>query len=312
MRAVVYGRALEVLDPEQRARVTVRVWVLRLVWASLPFVAGPGAGEAVQHWSTAPQRVAATLLWLAWGVALVATAAPRPIGLTALRVISPAFVALGVILAVRSTASSSATGAAVAGVVLAFALVESTQIAQWAVNGVAYGDERRFPLTNPPGLYLGPVPLARAIVAAGIAAGPLLLADGRIGLGIAALVVGMPLAATLSRALHTLSRRLIVLVPAGLVIVDPMTLADPVLLTRERIRALSPAALPAQVNAAGLDLRLGATFGSVALSLDREGDIMRRRSRRASELLRARDIVFAAQRRRELLATAGDRRIRVR
>lgn len=311
MRAVVYGRALEVLDPEQRARVIVKVWVLRVVWASLPFVAGPAAGEALQHWSTAPQRVAATLLWLAWGVALIATAAPRPIGLTALRVVSPTFVVLGVIVAVRSTASSSATAAAVAGVVLAFALVESTQIAQWAVNGVAYGDEQRFPLTTPPGLYLGPLPLARAIVAAGIAAGPLLLADGRIGLGIAALAVGLPLAAALSRAVHALSQRLIVLVPAGFVIVDPMTLADPVLLTRERIRALGPTAVPTHVDAGALDLRLGATFGSVSLSLDREVDVMRRRSRRASELLRASDIVVAAQRRRELLATAAGRRIRV-
>ena len=74
------------------------------------------------------------------------------------------------------------------------------------------------------------------LVAAGVVAPVLLLADGEIVLGVVALLVGAALVAVLSRSLESLSRRWAVLVPAGFVVVDPLTLADPVLFLREHVR----------------------------------------------------------------------------
>ena len=69
---------------------------------------------------------------------------------------------------------------------------------------MAYGDEIRFPLRIPLSLFLGPVPLAVLLIAAGVSAGPLLLADGRYVVGVVATVVGLPIAAALARSLHAL------------------------------------------------------------------------------------------------------------
>jgi hypothetical protein len=77
-----------------------------------------------------------------------------------------------------------------------------------------------------------------ALVAAGIASGPLLLANRDYIAGAIALAVGLPLVAVLIRSLTALDHRWIVLVPAGLVVVDPLTFPDPVLLPREHIASL--------------------------------------------------------------------------
>ena len=139
-------------------------------------------------------------------------------------------------------------------------LASGHDIASAAANALAYGDEQRFPLRVPPALFLGPLPGARLLVAAGVVAPVLLLADGEIVLGVISLLIGAALVAVLSRSLESLSRRWAVLVPAGFVVVDPLTLADPVLFLREHVREVAPepaAAAPAEI----LDLRLGAGRG---------------------------------------------------
>ena len=66
------------------------------------------------------------------------------------------------------------------------------------------------PCAFPLPLLVGPVPLAVAVVGAGIAAGPLLLADERFVAGIVATVIGFPLAYLLVRSLHALGARWLV------------------------------------------------------------------------------------------------------
>ena len=66
---------------------------------------------------------------------------------------------------------------------------------------------------------------------------------------------------------ESLSRRWAVLVPAGFVVVDPLTLADPVLFLREHVRHLAPEP-PAAAPDGVLDLRLGAGAGSVSVRFD--------------------------------------------
>ena len=74
---------------------------------------------------------------------------------------------------------------------------------------------------------------------AAVAAPVLLLADEQWLWGGLALLVGALVLAVLPNALFRLGRRWAVLVPAGFVIVDPMTLADPVLFLREHVVALA-------------------------------------------------------------------------
>ena len=211
-----------------------------MAWVTLPLTAGPAASAALDSWAEAPRVAAAALLWSAWAGGLLATLAPRPQTLTALRVIAPAFVVAAVLAAIDGSGSTLAiVGALVATFVCAL-LASGHDIASAAANSIAYGDEQRFPLRVPPALFLGPLPLARLLVAAAVVAPVLLLADGDLVLGLAALVVGAAVVYLLSRSLASLSRRWAVLVPAGFVVVDPLTLADPVLFLREHVRHLAP------------------------------------------------------------------------
>lgn len=232
----------------------IRVWALRVVWALLPFTAGAGLAEALNSWHHASRTVATFGLWGGWAVALVATLVPHPIGLTALRIASPV-----VLVACALAQSAAGTAAAVAVVGLAFTPLTGI----WCVNGPAYPNERRYPLRAPGWLLMGPLGLAWATAVGAPAAGALLLADEHWVAGAVVLVVGVPVAAVLARALHGLSRRWVVFVPAGLVLHDHLALADPVLFMREMIDTFGPA--PADTEA--LDLTLGAPGLALELSL---------------------------------------------
>ncbi len=288
----------------------VSLWIARVLWATLPVTAGIAAADTLDGWSAGPGITGAVLLWLAWATGLVALLAPRPLGLTALRAIAPAFVALALVVVVGDPADVDAIVAIVAAA-LAAAGALSPPVAIASVDGASYGDERRYPLKVPPALFLGPLPLAPPVIAAGIAAGPLLLADGRLAAGALALL-GLPVAVLAARSLHTLAQRFAVVVPAGITIVEPFMLSDPVLLLRERIasiRGLDTGRRPAE---SVLDVRLGATGGSLALTLDRETDSLQvRRGRRGVETARVSELWFAALGRDELLSTAAERKIRV-
>ncbi|MDQ1480371.1 MAG: hypothetical protein QOI44_1232, partial [Actinomycetota bacterium] len=254
-------------------------WFARLTWVLLPVSVGGALGDALASWSSVPARVAAVFMWCAWSIGLVALLAPRPWGLTALRIVAPALI-LVTLASVTSAGAQSALLAGTTAIVAAvFAL--SASVAQSAVNSLAYGDELRFPLRVPVSLLVGPVPLAVILAGAGACAGPLLLADGRIVAGIVVTLIGLPIAYAMIRSLHSLARRFLVLVPAGVVVVDPLTLADPVLMRREEIAQVRALNGPA---ADGLDLRLGTRAGTIEITLRAPQSFARRRGRRDAAL----------------------------
>jgi len=275
------------------------------MWLALPLATGSAASHAVEGWAGAPRVVAIAFLWMSWGIGLVALFAPRPAGLTAVRTIAPAFVVLALVAAIWGDASTLATGAALVGTIVAAALVADPEVALASANGVAYGDERRNPLRTPPALYLAPIPIARAVAVAGIVTAPLLLADERVAWGLVALI-GLPLAWLAIRALHTLARRWLVTVPAGVVVVDPMTLVDPVLVVRKNLRGVRAVDATAAPVPGAVDLRLGATLGTVEVGIDGSIDVVRgsRRGRRA-DTVRPDALIVAVAGRRELLARAS-------
>jgi hypothetical protein len=130
--------------------------------------------------------------------------------------------------------------------------------------------------------------------------------------GVVAVIVGLPVAAVLTRSIHGLSRRWVVLVPAGLVIVDPLTLPDPVLFTRDTIRSLRAVDAREPDGPDTLDLRLGAISGAVALTLARPTEFLAtRRGLRGSQPAKSTELRVAVVHRAELLANAATRRIPV-
>jgi hypothetical protein len=285
----------------------VSLWCARLTWMLLPVSAGGALGDALAGWSTAPARVAAVFLWAAWTMGLIALLAPRPWGLTALRVAAPTTVLLTIASVASTSAGTSALAVSSSVVASVFAL--SASVAHAATNAMAYGDEVRFPLRVPMSLLLGPVPLAVALVGAGVAAGPLLIADGRIVAGVVVTALGFPVAFALIRSLHALSLRWLVLVPAGVVVVDPLTLADPVLIRREHIAGLGrePAGYAADD---ALDLRLGTQTGTIELTLHAPQPFARRRGRHDSQLRDAAAVLVSTTRPAALVTLAGERRIK--
>lgn len=287
-------------------------WILTAVWATLPVTAGGAIADATAGWSTGPQLVAAVLSWGAWAVGLLAVVVPRPVGLTAVRAIAPCFLVLAIVIAATADVDAGVATAAVVATLVAQVLVSRPTVAFLAVNAASYGDEARFPLRVPPGLFLAPLPLARLLLGAAVVTGPLLLADAQWVAGTVAVVVGVPVAVLTARALHGLSSRFAVLVPAGFAVVDPLTLSDPVLFPRERIVTLQPVGATPPPGDDLLDLRLGASLGGLALTFESPAEVYRSaRGRRGATAVRTTRVCIAAQGHTRLLAQAAERRIPV-
>jgi hypothetical protein len=282
------------------------LWCTRVIWALLPVTTGTAFGDATQSWSTAPARCAAVLLWLIWAGGLFALFAPRPWGLTLLRVVAPC----GFICAVAASTATSAPSAALAivGSGIAAALALSAPIAAATANALAYGDEQRFGLRVPLPLLLGPIPIAVVLIGVGVATGPLLLADGRYVVGAIALAIGVPVAALLVRVLHPMSCRWLVLVPAGIAIADPMTLTEPVLVRREQITSVRRTTAT-ELPRSALDLRSGTLAGSVRIELSEAVEFGRRRGRADAEIVPTQLLAVAVVRADQALAQARTRRI---
>jgi hypothetical protein len=228
-------------------------WPVRAVWLALALCLGPALSAWLDDASAPVQWVAAVGAWGAWLAVLVATLVPSTLSLTLVRLGGPA-AAVAALGALVATGASAATVVGLVAGLVALLVCLAPETAEVFVDGSSYGDERRMPLRTPAALLAGPAELAWAVVVAGVAAGPLLLAARQWLAGAAALAVGLPLARVAVRSLHALSRRWLVFVPAGLVVHDPLALAEPILLARTALRRLGPA--PADSDA--LDLTGGA------------------------------------------------------
>ncbi len=289
----------------------MNTWALRAIWITLPVTAGGVAGDAIHEWADAPRLIAAILLWCGWALVVTAMLVPRPLSLTITRIGTPLAVGIGFLTLAGSRPSTLSSVVAIAATVATVGLGTRGEFAHLCAQGAAYGDEERFPLKVPPGLVIGVLPFAIAIIGTAIALGPLLLADRQWIAGAIAIAVLVPLAVIVARLIHQLSCRWIVLVPAGLVVADPLNLTDPVLFVRHRILGLGPADPQRKPPEGALDLRLGAAFGSCALLLSDDADIMRRVRNRGVGV-QANLLVFAPTAHDRLLTSAAARRIHVR
>jgi hypothetical protein len=219
---------------------TTATWLLRVLWFLLPLTAGRAVDNALDGASDSVALTMVIGLWALWAVGLAATAIALPLSLTTVRILSPMVVALVIwALVIDGTTATSllalAHGAALLGVSM------NHLIGDRFADGASYGDERRMPLRAPAQLLATAVPLAWTLIAAGLASGPLLLADRRWILGTVATVAGIIAVPIGGRALHQLSRRWIVFVPTGFVLHDYVALTEPVLFRRSAVERLGPA-----------------------------------------------------------------------
>jgi hypothetical protein len=201
------------------------IWVLRLGWLALPAILGPATSEALADRSSPMGTVVLVALWACWLVGLVALLVPSTASLTIVRILAPVGVVVGLIAAFAG-AGPPATALAVGGALIVTLLAFSAEAGLALVQSSAYGDERRFPLRPPAALLAGPVPLAWTLMTAPLVTGVLLVGARQWAGGAVFLVAGAILVVLLAPRLHRLAQRLVVLVPAGLVVRDPLLLAD--------------------------------------------------------------------------------------
>lgn len=269
-------------------RLRYTLWPIRVAWLVLPLVAGEGFAGLLTGRRAPVVIVGGALLWLAWGCGLVALLVAHPLGLTALRVIVPA----GFVSALAGLLSDSRSGADVVAV-LAMTLVGlgalSGSTADSLVDGASYGPERRFALRSPTALAVLVVPFASMVVLAGAVTGPLLLASQRWVPGVIACVVGFAAAWRAGLGLHSLSLRWLVFVPAGFVVHDRMTLADPVLMPRATIASVGPAL----ADSAAVDLTGRAAGLLIEVRLRSSVPAARRDGRRACEQVELSEFLVA-------------------
>lgn len=282
-------------------------WALRAAWALLPFAAGPALGDALDPRSRAVQLVASVALWAAWGVVVVASLVPHPISLTAVRCAAPA--AVVAVLAAAIDGGGDATPLALATTAFAMAVAFLPETGTVFVNGPAYPNERRFLLRAPAPLLVGVLGVVWALALGAPVVGALLVAARQWVVGGVVLVAGVPASVVLLRAMHGLSRRWLVFVPAGVVLHDPIALADPVLFRRQLVVALGPA----DADSPALDLTQAAPGLALELALTEEVPILRTRpGRRLGEAVSPSRLLFTPTRPGAVLREATERGLPVR
>lgn len=283
------------------------VWAFLASWVGVALVGGGELGEALATRSTPVRMTATALLWTGWTAGALAAALPRSITLTVVRAVAPAGLLATAWAAIAGEGSAAGSGVAALAVALAFLPDTGGRF----VQGSAYGDERRYPLRPPPALVAGPVPAAWVAVAAGLVGPPLLLAARQWVAGALSTAVAVPLVFLAGRALHGLSRRWVVFVPAGMVLHDTYTLDEPVLFPRRLVARLGPAT----VDTDALDLTAGAVGLPLELALRENVPLVLAptgwRRRGAGETGRVGLLIFTPTRPGRVLATARARRLPV-
>jgi hypothetical protein len=121
-------------------------------------------------------------------------------------------------------------------------------------------------------------------------------------------LIGVPLAVVLARAMHAMTLRWGVLVPAGFVLKDHLSMLDPVLFRRADIELLAQA----EPGTDAMDLTSSAIGTPLELRFTEPQHIDRMQLGRGTPAgYEVQRLLFTPTRRAALLADAGERRIRV-
>ena len=216
-------------------------WIARLGWIVVAVVGGSAVQSAVDGRSAAVAWTTAIGGWTLWAVVALALAIPSVRSLTIVRV--------GVPLALVATVGAGVGGATAVELIalgvpalLTLGAVSAAEFGRQFVQASAYGDEERFPLRFPVAAGTAAV-VAWALWAPALVTGPLLMASRQWAIGAVLSVLALAGVVFLGSRWHRLSQRWFVLVPAGLVLHDPVVMADTMPLRTSQVAqlALAPA-----------------------------------------------------------------------
>ena len=229
------------------------VWSARAAWAASVVTGAVALDRALSDGNGAAPVLATAVTWALWAVVLVAVLVPSPLSLTVVRAATVAHLAGMGVTWLAGTGSTGgglilaalATGVAVVGAIV----IWSAPVGAAFVQASAYGDERRAPL-RVPAAFLPPIVLSGVLWTAAVVGGLVVVAGGRWIAAAAVGAVATVLTAVLMPRWDRFSRRWLVVVPAGVVIHDPVVLGETAMVPH------------AQIAEAGL-----ATVGTEALDL---------------------------------------------
>lgn len=214
---------------------TVLPWVARLSW--LAVVAGGGAVDAaVDGRSSGVAWVAAIGCWTLWGSVVFALLIPSVRSLAWIRVFGPLSLVITIASALAGASAGSVALLGVPSLVACFAFF-SPEVGRWMVQASAYGDEDRLLLRAPAPVGLAAV-VSWLVWAAAIVAGPVALGAGMWLVGVPVTVAALLWFAYVGPRWLRLTQRWLVLVPAGLVVHDPVVLADTLMIRTHQVAAI--------------------------------------------------------------------------
>lgn len=234
--------------------------IMRVIWISLPLLCGPSLADSFNDFKLLLRTTVSISLWTFWVLILLSTLIATPISLAIIRIGAPAAAALSLWSALETSGSvSGIIGLAASAITACVAL--SAPLGDRFSDGASYGDERRFLLRAPGPVLLLLGPLAWLTSVAGLTVGPILLLNKNFLLGSLISLCGFPLAALASNAIYQLGKRWLVLVPAGILLHDHLSVGDPTLIPRNQLANFSPAkvetnALDLSQNSFGLSLEI--------------------------------------------------------
>jgi hypothetical protein len=191
--------------------------------------------------------------WLFFLAVAIGALVPSPLSLTITKCITPVMVLCAFI---------AASPVGIFGALATFIISWSALFADVMVQGSAYGEETRFALRTPVP-YWAPTVVAWSLLSGSLIGGSLLTAAEAYFVGIPLLAVGVALAYTVPRRLHRLSRRWLVIVPAGVVVHDHLVLAETMMSMRSKILSISKVAASGEAA----DFTGGVTGPRIAVQL---------------------------------------------
>jgi hypothetical protein len=218
------------------------MWTLRLAWVAMAGLGGRTVDDLLtgrSGWGATGVRAVAVALWAAVAIASVV---PSPRSLTAIRVLGPAPLVAAALAWAGGLSAAVDAGATAALSLAVIALGATAEFGRHNIQASAYGAEERFPL-RAPAAYLVAAFIAWVLTMTG---GVLTVMWMRSGDVVAAAVAGtvtVALAVVSVPRWHRLARRWLVLVPAGVVVHDPLVLAETVMLRRHDVAGVALAAV---------------------------------------------------------------------
>ncbi|MEP6299551.1 MAG: hypothetical protein ABJ382_19680, partial [Ilumatobacter sp.] len=208
-------------------------WAARVAWVLVAVVGGSALEAAVDGRSTAVRWTVAVGGWGVFAAIAVALSIPSVRSLTVARLGTPLAPVAAVVAAVAGAPGVDVALLAAPATIAVIAAF-SAEFGRCMVQASAYGDEDRLPLRSP--VPVGTAAVASWVIwAAAVVAAPLLLAAKNWigGVPLAALAVAATV--LLGPRWHKMSRRWLVLVPAGIVVHDPVVLADTLMVRTDQL-----------------------------------------------------------------------------